>query len=186
MIDKNFISKTLLLNIVAIISCAYSPAVNKSLHVMLIKKKQNKKTKQNKKSSPVEVTHCLCCYCWNAWPNTSLCSHLLFGLHKHSASISESQHSARINECNFLLMEEFSDTSLLHTHFHIRHHCVSLFFYRQLLHSNKMWWNILRKVQPLLPYHHHPPPTLWANIIKWKALFLEQPLQLISVLIWCI
>ena len=31
------------------------------------------------------------------------------------------------------------------------------------------------EVQPLLPSHQHPPLTLWANIIKWEALLLEQP-----------
>ena len=37
------------------------------------------------------VTHCHCHHCWNAPPTTSLCSHPLFDLHKHSASIDECQ-----------------------------------------------------------------------------------------------
>ena len=34
------------------------------------------------------MTHCHCCNCWNAPLSTSLCSHLQFGLHQRSASIS--------------------------------------------------------------------------------------------------
>ena len=41
-------------------------------------------------SAAVEMTHC-CHYCCNAPLTTSLCSHPRFGLHKHSASISECQ-----------------------------------------------------------------------------------------------
>jgi len=37
-------------------------------------------------------------------------------------------------------------------------------FAATLSHSNKVWWNIGRKVQTLLPYHHHLPLTLWANL----------------------
>jgi len=37
------------------------------------------------------VTHCHCCHCRNAPPTISLCSHPLFGLHKHSASVDECQ-----------------------------------------------------------------------------------------------
>jgi hypothetical protein len=32
-----------------------------------------------------------CCHCWNAPPTSSLCSHPLFGLCKHSASVDECQ-----------------------------------------------------------------------------------------------
>jgi len=32
-----------------------------------------------------------CCHCWNTPPTASLCSHPLFALHRHSASISECQ-----------------------------------------------------------------------------------------------
>ena len=37
------------------------------------------------------MTNCYCRCCWNASPTTSLCSHPLVGLHKHSASIDECQ-----------------------------------------------------------------------------------------------
>ena len=36
------------------------------------------------------ISHC-CHHCWNTPPSPSLCSHLLFGLHKCSASIDECQ-----------------------------------------------------------------------------------------------
>jgi len=62
-------------------------------------------------------------------------------------------------------MEEFSDTPLLHKHFHIRCHFVRLSFCCHLSHGNNMDWDIGGKVQPLLPYKH-PPLTLWANIVK--------------------
>ena len=42
-------------------------------------------------STPAEVTRCYCCHCWNASATASLCSYPLFGLQKHSASISECQ-----------------------------------------------------------------------------------------------
>jgi len=41
------------------------------------------------KSAPAEETHYCSCHCWNAAPTTSLCSHPLPGLHKHSASTDE-------------------------------------------------------------------------------------------------
>ena len=40
--------------------------------------------------------------------------HPLFGLHQCSASMNE------CHGCHFFHMEEFSDTPLLHTHFHVR------------------------------------------------------------------
>ena len=47
-----------------------------------------------------------------------------------------------------------------------------------LSHSNRMYQNMGRKVQPLLPYHHHLPVMLWANTIKQEALLLKQPLYI--------
>ena len=52
------------------------------------------------------------------------------GLHNHSASIDECQWVP------FFCMEEFSDTALLHTHFHIRHHFVRLLLCCHLLQQN--------------------------------------------------
>ena len=56
--------------------------------------------------------------CWNA-PTTSLCSHLLFGLYKQQALMN-------VKDYCFIHMEEFNNTPLFHTHFHIRHHFVRL------------------------------------------------------------
>jgi len=39
---------------------------------------------------PMRVTHSHCCHCGSTPSTASLCSHLLYGLHKHSASIDES------------------------------------------------------------------------------------------------
>ena len=36
------------------------------------------------------------------------------------------QKSITVNVCNFFCMEEFNFTPLLHTHFHVRHHFVTL------------------------------------------------------------
>ena len=63
----------------------------------------------------------LCCHCWNTPPTASLCTYPLFGLHKHSESIDECQWVPF-----FFCMEEFSDTPLLHPHFHARRHFVRL------------------------------------------------------------
>ena len=41
-------------------------------------------------------------------------------------SINIQQMSMNVNECNFFHREEFSDTSLLHRHFHVRCHFVRL------------------------------------------------------------
>jgi len=47
-------------------------------------------------------------------------------------------------------------------------------------HSNNMQWDFGRKVQPLQPYHQHPPLTLWAKVIKQEALILEQTSYIIQ------
>ena len=86
----------------------------------------------------------------------SLCSHLLFGLQKCSASVDECQWVQFFLFFIFFCMEEFIVTPLLHLHFHIIHHCVRLPLCYHLLHSNKMQWNMNGKVQSLLPYHQHP------------------------------
>ena len=62
--------KTLFFNTVTTVSYAFSPVMNKRLHANLVK---------------------ICMDVWNAPPTTSLCSHPLFGLHKHSASINKCQ-----------------------------------------------------------------------------------------------
>lgn len=51
-------------------------------------------------------------------PPTSICTHLLIGLCKHSASAVKLQWGWFF----FFCLEEFSDIPLLHTHFHVRFH----------------------------------------------------------------
>ena len=84
----------------------------------------------------------------------------------HLVSITIQQTSMNVSGCHFVRVEEFSDTPLLHTHFHVRCHSVRPSFCCHLSHRNKIKWDIGRKVQPLLPYHQHPSLVLWANIIK--------------------
>lgn len=61
-------------------------------------------------------------------------------------------------------MEEFSDTTLLHMHFQLRHHFVRL----PLCH--RMW-----EASVLLLYHQYRTLTALAKITKQEASFLEQP-----------
>jgi len=90
-------------------------------------------------------------------------------------SINIQQMSTNVGGYHFFHMEEFSDTPLLHTHFHVRCQSVRLSLCWHLSHGNKMQWDIGGKAQPLLPYHQHPPLMSWTNIIKQEALLSEQP-----------
>ena len=77
--------------------------------------------------------------------------------------------------CSLICMEEFNDSPLLHTHFYVRRHFVTLSLCCHLSHSNNnMWWNVVGKIRHLLLYHHHLPLMLWANIRKQETLLLEQ------------
>ena len=102
--------------ILSTISCVSSPAMNKSLYPALMK---TCTSKGNPLSllPPLEHT-----------TRSSLCSHPLSGLQKHSASI---------NGCCFFHMEEFGSTPLLHMHFHVRSHSVRVPLSYHLPHGNK-------------------------------------------------
>ena len=65
------------------------------------------------------LSHCCHC-CWNGPLTDSLCSHPLFHLQKHSASVNECQWLP------FFHMVEFSSTPLLCTRFEVRPHSVRL------------------------------------------------------------
>ena len=95
--------KTLFFNIVTIISSAFSPAMNKSLHASLVKVCT---------SSNFSLLSLLKCTA-----TASLCSHPLSGLHQCSVSLN-------VNGCHILCMEEFSYSRLLHLYFHVRCHFV--------------------------------------------------------------
>ena len=53
-------------------------------------------------------------------------------------SINIQKVSVNVSVCNYFHMEEFSDTLLLHTNFHVRCHLVRLPLCCHLLHNNKM------------------------------------------------
>ena len=75
--------ETLFFNIDTTISYTFSSAVNRSLHVVLIKTCM---AIQN-----MACLSCHCLHCWNTAHILSLYSHLLFGLHKCSKSVNEYQ-----------------------------------------------------------------------------------------------
>ena len=66
-----------------------------------------------------------CCHCWNAPPTASQC-------------INVQQASMNVNGCNFSCIEEFNDTPLLHTHFHVRRHSAWLSLCCHLSYSSNM------------------------------------------------
>ena len=74
--DEIFSYKTLFFNLAITISYAFSSAMSKSLHAVLIK-------------ICTIFTRCLLHHCWSTPPTTSLCSHPLLDLHKCSGSIIE-------------------------------------------------------------------------------------------------
>ena len=55
-----------------------------------------------------------------------------------SISMNIQQALMNVTGCHFFYMEEFNDISLLHTHFHVRHHFVTLSLCCPLSHNNKM------------------------------------------------
>ena len=137
--------------------------------------------------------------CWFTWMSWSRCSSFcgvtaVCGCPEHGLSFTSllpmqkcttlcltvltstgwSQVPMNVSKCNFVHMEQFSDTSLLHMHFHIRHHFFRLPLCCHLSYSNKVQQNIGGKVQSLLPYHQHPS-LMWANIMQSEALPSERP-----------
>jgi len=80
--------------------------------------------------------------------NISCCTHI-----HSSSSINTQQMSMNVSGCNFFHKEEFSDTPLLCTQFHVRCHFIRLSLCYRLLRGTKMEWSIFGNVQLLLPYH---------------------------------
>ena len=74
LLEQILSNNTLFSNTVTTISYAFSPAMNKNLHVTLIKV-------HSSRDDPLSPSPLLRC--------TTHCSHLLVGLHQHSANISE-------------------------------------------------------------------------------------------------
>jgi len=120
------------------------------------------------KFAPVEAMHCSSTA--ETPPTTSRCSHI------HSL-VSIIIQQVSVKGCSFFCKEEeFSDTSLLHTHFHIR--CPSV----AICHAETKYNGVfLGKFQSLLPYHQHSPLTLWASITKSESVLSEQLLHFLEV-----
>ena len=103
------------------------------------------------KSAPAEVTHCFtfvmtALFLGKGYPKSNFhCAHI-----HRLVSFNIQQTLMNVSGCHFFHMEEFNDTPLFHICFHVRYYCVRLLHYCLLLHSNG-------NVQPLLPYHQHPP-----------------------------
>ena len=135
---RKFLATKLFFSVVTTISHSFLPTMSKSLHTVRVKIWMAMQSKA-----------CLsghCCHCWNAPPTISLCSHLLFGLHKHSVSIKDCQWVPY-----FFLHGGIQWHALLRTHFHVTCHCVRVLLCCHLLHGKSMQWNTVGKVQSLLP-----------------------------------
>jgi len=102
------------------ISYAFLPAMNKSLHAMLVKICT---------SGGELLLSPLLLKCTT---QPSVWSYPLFDLHQSSASVDECQNVI------FFCVEEFSDTLLLHMHFHVRSHSLRLPLCCHLSYDNKM------------------------------------------------
>ena len=117
--------KTLFLNTVTISSYAFSPAMNMSLHAALIK-------------TCTSEGHLVFHSCYNSvvakmhHPSTSL-SHIHCLVSRNIQQV-----SVNVSGCNFFRMEEFNDTTLLHTHFYVRYHFVKLPFCCLLSHGSEV------------------------------------------------
>jgi len=125
------------------------------------------------------VSHCCCHHGWNVPPCISLCSHPLLCLLKCSVNID-------VSGCHFFYKEEFSDTPLLHMHFHVSHHCVRVPLCCHQSHGTKMEQHINGKIQPLQPQHQHLPLTLWTNIQNRRHYFQSSPHNSFSIKLSCV
>jgi len=131
------------------ISYAFSPAVNKSPHVTLIKMCM---TTENFHTAITNAeTH-------HPLPH---CAHIHYLVYRNVQKA-----LMNFQGCHFFCTEEFNSTPLLHMHFQVRRHSVKLSLCCHLSHENKKAGNISGKVQPLLPYHQHLPLVLYANKVK--------------------
>ena len=77
------------------------------------------------------IRHCCYHHCWNTPPSTSLCSHTLFGLLKHSANINECQYVQA-----FFLYGEIQWHTFASSALPCQTHCVRLPLCYHLSHSN--------------------------------------------------
>mgnify|MGYP001852393476 CR=1 FL=1 len=160
--------------------CAFLPAMNKSLHAALVKICTSRGDPLSLLPLLKHTTHHLTVFIstvWSPWAFTK-CWWMSVG-------------------AIFFCMEEFSDTPLLHVHFHVRchsvrRHSVRLPFCCCLSHRNKMWWNTDRKVHPLLSYYQYFMMS-WPSVIKhttFRAALIDLPIEIpwerCHLIIWCL
>ena len=139
----------------------FLPAVNRSLHTMLIKM-----------CVAVWNVTCLshrCHHCWNAVPFTSLCLHPLFGLYKCFASVIECQW-VQFFMHGWIWFHIFALCSLP-----CQMAIVSDCPYAAICHRAAKCNGILVGGFNLCCHNHQQLPLSWANIMKQEALLLEQP-----------
>jgi len=92
--------------------------------------------------------------------------------HIHSlVSVNIQQTSVNISGFHFFCMDEFNDTPLFQSHFHVSCHSVRLPLCHHLSHGNKMKQNIGGKAQSLLPYQHHKTEgiTFRTVLVYWHT-----------------
>lgn len=159
MIEQVLSYETLFLNIVTTISCTFLSAMNKSLHVVIIK---TCVVIQNMDC------HSRCCHhYWNRSPTSSLCSCLLCGFYQCSASDNVCQCVPLffLCVCEGIQFHSFcsifismSDAILLG--------CPSVAICHMATKcSRRLRFTVDGKVWPLMPYHQHPHLLLWANVM---------------------
>ena len=117
--------KTLFINTVTTTSCAFSPAMNKSLHAVLVK------------ICPTGGDSLL--------PLLKCTTHRLTVLTSTGWALETFTRCQRMS-MSAIFLEEFSDIPLLHTPFHVRRHSVTLPLCCHLSHGNKIQRDIGGKV----------------------------------------
>ena len=110
----------MLVKIVTIISYAFSPVMNKSLCATLIKPCARRRDQLSLSPLLRFTTHHLTVLISTVW------------------SPQMKQVSVDVSGYNFFCMVEFSETPLLHSHFHVKHHFVRLPLCCHLSHGNNM------------------------------------------------
>ena len=126
--------------IITTINYAFLTAMNKSLHFVIVK--------IHVAAWNDACLSCHCCHCWNAPPTASLRSHPQFGLHKHLASVDKYAIFSmwRNSVTHFCFMCTSMSDAILSD-------CPSAAVCHMAAKCNITGG----KVQPLLPYHQHPP-----------------------------
>ena len=119
------------------------------------------------------------------WPSVAVTTaethYLLFEMYcaeNHSlVSINIQQASIYVNRSHFFFcLEQFSDTALLHTHFHVRHHFASLLLCCPLSDGNR---ELAGRLNPPLLYHWHPLLILWVDRHKIGSIIFRSAIRIL-------